>query len=229
MAEDHSGHRERLKRRFRKEGIDSFEPHNVLELLLFYSIPRRDTNVIAHRLIDTFGSLDKVLEADFRDLCNVEGVGENTATLIKLVLGSYRAYEQQKEKAGFVASSAEATKKYCVSCFVGESREKCYLLCLDNSLKLINRVLISEGTTDSANISIRKVVEVVTQNKATAAILTHNHPTGDIMASTADYIVTRKVFDALAMIGVELTDHIIVAGRNAISLATYGVLEDYKK
>ncbi len=228
MVLDHKGHRERLKNRFRKTGLNGFEPHNVLELILFYSIPRRDTNLIAHRLINTFGSFDRVLEADYEDLCRVEGVGKNTATLLKLMLESYRYYQQERDREVFVASSTSATKKFAVSCFVGESREVFYLFCLDSSLRLINRVKVSEGGVSSTPLSVRRVVEIATQNKASAVIMAHNHPSGDVMASASDILATKRMFKALEMIDVELLDHIIVAGNRSISLADAGIIQDAK-
>ncbi|MEG1558038.1 MAG: DNA repair protein RadC [Oscillospiraceae bacterium] len=229
MATVHDGHRERVKRRFLTSGLSDFEPHNALELILFYSIPRKDTNELAHRLIDYFGSYDKVFEAEYEQLLDVKGMTPNTAAHIKLLLESYRYYEQQKDKKNFVVTSGDTAKKYCVSCFVGETTEKCFMLCFNSKLKLINSVLVSAGTVDRTAMSMRKIVEIATVQKAVSVILTHNHPDGFALPSANDLATTRSAMKALAIIGVELNDHIIVAGKNAISLATEGIIANMRK
>ncbi len=225
----HLGHRERVKRSFLKGGLDSFEPHNALELLLFYSVPQKDTKPLARELIRHFGSFDKVLEADYESLIQVDGVGEHTATLIKLVLSTYRYYEGEKARKGFCASSTTAAISYAKSLFVGEANEISYLLCFDSRMQLINCVKLSEGSVNAASVTIRKIVEQATLNKAVSVILTHNHPGGNAVPSTEDLVTTKQVLKALDVIGIELNDHIIVSGRDALSFADTGVLFDIRK
>ena len=165
----HDGHRQRVKNRFIKSGIDDFEPHNVLELMLFYAIPKRDTNELAHNLIETFGSFDKVLEADYLQLAAVKGMGEHSATLLKLFIESYGYYERQKYKDGFIATSSAAVISYAQSLFVGETRELGYLLCFDAKLQLINCVKISEGSVNAASVSVRRSASY--QNSPPVALL----------------------------------------------------------
>ena len=107
----HEGHRQRLKNRFLTEGLDSFETHNILELLLFYSIPQRDTNGIAHKLLDTFGSLKGVFEADFEELIKIDGIKENTATLLKLIPEVARAYFHEEMDEQKIFDTAEKIGK----------------------------------------------------------------------------------------------------------------------
>lgn len=220
----HDGHRDRLRKRFLADGFTNFEPHNVLELLLFYSVPRRDTNALAHTLIDTFGGFDKVLEADYEQLRRVKGVTDNTAALLKAVFESYGFYERMKRRDGFVATSASAVMHYCESLFVSETVEKAYLLCFDSKLKLINCALLSEGSVNAASVSARKAVEIATANRAVSVILTHNHPRGIAAPSQADLDVTRTVMRALATIDIELCDHVVVGETFSISMANEGVI-----
>ncbi|MEA4911473.1 MAG: JAB domain-containing protein [Oscillospiraceae bacterium] len=229
MGDIHDGHRQRVKRRFRSSGLDEFEPHNALELMLFYAVPQRDTNALAHRLIDTFGSFDKVLEADYEQLTRVTGIGENTATLLKLFLASYRYYEKQKNAGGFVATTASALCAYVRSLFIGETRERAYLLCFDARLHLIRCACIAEGGVDAAQITVRRVVEVATANRAVSVVLAHNHPDGYAVPSREDIIATKDIMRALSSIGIELSDHIVCGCKNEISLANEGVLYSIKQ
>jgi len=229
MSSVHDGHRERIKRTFRKNGLANLEPHNVLELLLIYSIPRQDVNEIAHALIDEFGSFDQVLEADYERLLHVKGVKENTATLIKLVLESYRYYEMQKHRGAFYATSANVTSNYAQSLFVGETRELSYVMCFDSNMKLIKYQKAAEGSVNAASVSVRRVVEIATANKAVSVVLTHNHPGGIATPSKEDLATTKKIMSALNTLGIELADHIVVGDKFSISLAETGVIHNMKE
>lgn len=225
-ANVHAGHRERIKNTFRKNGLANMEPHNVLELILTYSIPRRDVNELAHALIDTFGSFDQVLEADIERLMQVDGIGENTAIHLKLILESYRFYEMQKHREVFYATSANITMNYARSLFVGETKELTFALCFDASMKLNNCTKVSEGSVNVAAVSVRRVVEIATANKAIAVVLTHNHPGGLATPSKEDLVTTRKIMQALHIVGIKLSDHIVVGDTFAISMAESGVLHN---
>ncbi len=230
MAESlHDGHRQRTKHRFLKSGLNDFEPHNVLELMLFYAIPKRDTNELAHRLIDTFGSFDKVLEADVEQLAKVKGMGEHSAVLLKLFLASYGYYEREKSKEGFIATSSDDVKSYVKSLFVGEKKEIVYLLCFDVKLKLINCVKISDGSVNATSVSVRRVVEAATAHGAVSVILTHNHPGGFASPSAEDIETTKRILKALAPIDIQLSDHIVVGANSAVSMADAGVIYNMKQ
>ena len=229
MDSIHGGHRERLRARFLSEGLEHMEPHNALELLLTCTIPRRDVNELAHRLLHRFGGFDKVLEADRLALMEVEGVGEATATHLKLVFASFAYYEAQKYSKGFVASSSGAVLRYAQSLFVGQTAEVAYLLCFDAKLKLNNRAELSQGTVGATGISVRRVVELATLAKAASVILAHNHPSGIAMPSAEDLATTKTVMQALAYIEIPLVDHIIVGERSAISMADAGVLYNMRE
>ena len=226
MAENlHAGHREKMKKRFLKHGLDSFEPHNVLELLLFYAIPRKDTNVIAHRLIKRFGSISAVMDAPIEELQKVEGVGENAATLIKLIPQLSRLYLEGLNKSNKLLDSADKIGDYLLPKFVGMTVEGVYLLCLDNRGHLLYEGAISSGgTVNASSVTLRTIVEAAIRCQATAVVIAHNHPKGFAIQSEADLAATHEIAKHLKAIGVELKDHIIVAANDYVSLAQSGML-----
>jgi DNA repair protein RadC len=216
----HGGHRQRVKQSFLESGFNGFSDINKLEMLLFYSIPRKDTNVIAHNLINEFGSISAVFDASPEMLMKVKGVTPNTATLISMMRELFNTYENSKlDSSKIVLDNAEKISEYCVSKFIGKTDEHLYALLLDNNLSLINCALISSGTPNTSNIHIRKIVEQVVASNATSVIVCHNHPNGVAAPSSDDLYTTKQISDALKYLNVKLIDHVIVAGRDSISLA----------
>ncbi len=221
---EHDGHRARLKKRFLRCGLDGFEDHNVLELLLFYAQPRQDTNVIAHRLMETFGTLDAVFDAAPEELMRVKGVGEGAAVLLRLVPAAARRYRMAREEAGSILINSDAAGRYLIPRFLDSREERVYLVCLDAKLKVLDCRQISSGGTTSAHIDMRRVVQTALNQNASAAILAHNHTSGIALPSPEDITATQNVREALSFIGVSLIDHIIVAGEDFVSLSDDGVL-----
>lgn len=217
----HDGHRDRVKNRFLKEGLDNFEPHNALEMLLFYSVPRKDTNELAHLLINTFGSYTAVIDASFEQLIKVKGVTENTAILIKMILPYSRFYETCKitEDKVFL-NSPESVGEYLYRRYIGYTEEVVTLVCLDHSCRVLACEVIGRGDIASASISMRVIVEIVIKNKATGVILAHNHPGGIALPSQSDVETTRRVFSVLNDVGVYLMDHIILCSDDYVSMAS---------
>jgi DNA repair protein RadC len=216
----HNGHRERLKKRFLAEGLDNFEPHAILEMILFYSVPRRDTNPIAHRLLDYFGgSLIRVFDAPIEELVKVEGIGINTATLIKLFPEVCRRYLMEMRETGDIIKSSKDAAKCFVPMFIGRTNETVAVICTDAKGKVLFCNSIFEGTVNAAAVSIRRFVEVAVRYAATDMIMAHNHPGGLAIPSQQDIEVTKKVADALKTVNISLLDHIIVSGSDWVSLA----------
>lgn len=218
----HDGHRERLKQRFLENGLDSFTDIQVLELLLFYSIPRRDTNGIAHALLERFGSLSQVLEAPVEDLCRVEGMGQSSALLLHLVLQTGRWYHRDRTSRVTVLSTLESCAEYMLPYFFGRKVEAVYLLCLDAKCKVLSCRLLTEGNVNSAGISVRKIVEQALAANATSVMLAHNHPGGLAVPSTEDIQTTRQVAAALKAVDIYLIDHIVVADEDYVSMIQSG-------
>lgn len=216
----HDGHRERLKKRFLTEGIDNFEPHAILEMILFYSVPRKDTNPIAHNLLNFFGgSLNAVFDAPIEELIKVEGVTLNTATLIKLFPEVCRRYLLgMREKKDIITNSAQAAKCF-VPMFFGKTNEVVAVICIDAKGKILFCNTIIEGSVNAAVVGVRRFVEIAVRYAATDMIMAHNHPGGVAVPSSQDISVTQKVIAALKTVNINLLDHIVVADGEWVSMA----------
>lgn len=215
----HKGHRERLKQRFLEEGLDHFTDVQVLELLLFYAIPQKDTNPIAHTLLDHFGSLSRVLDAPVEELKKVSGIKDNTATLLALVTQLCRYYQVDSAQRVEILNSLEACGNYLVPRFFGRTKETVFLLCLDAKCKVICCKEIGEGSVNAASISIRKVVETALNANATSVILAHNHPSGLALPSEEDVLTSKQLYTALRAVDIVLADHMVVADGDYVSMA----------
>ena len=222
MEQLHEGHRQRLRKRFLEEGLDAFQEHEVLELLLFYAIPRRDTNEIAHRLLKRFGSLPQVLEANPADLRQVEGMGDLSASFLSLIMAASRYYGVAKAKQSSVLRTIDACGAYLLNYFEGVAKETVYLLCLDAKCKVLGCPWIGEGNVNSASIPIRRVVEMALALNATTVVLAHNHPSGIALPSAEDVATTKRLAVALDAVDIVLADHIVVADDDFISMALSG-------
>ncbi len=223
MPSEHDGHRIRLKHRFLKTGLDDFEPHNVLELLLFYSVPRKDTNPLAHRLISHFGNLAAVFDAKPEELMKVEGVTENTAVLLSMIPSLSRKYLEDKVDTVNAAGGFKEMGAYFLPKFIGRNIETIMLAGLDNKNKIISCGIVAEGEIDRAKVSKRKVIEEALKSNATRVVLAHNHPMGFAIPSTEDVHMTGEIYDLLKSVNIELIDHIIVAEDDFVSMAASGI------
>ncbi|MBP3673241.1 MAG: RadC family protein [Oscillospiraceae bacterium] len=220
----HDGHRDRMKNRFLEEGLDNFEEHQVLELLLFYCIPRRDTNPVAHALIDHFGSFSAVLDAPVEELKKISGISDNAATFLTLMGQSWRYYQVNRSmQPDVILTTVEKCGEYLMPFFSGKQNETVYLLCLDAKCKVRCCKEVGEGGVNSAAVPIRKIVETAMSNNASSVVLAHNHPSGLALPSGDDINTTRRVAAALDAVEITLVDHIIVADDDFVSLAQSGV------
>ena len=219
----HAGQRQRLKERFLRDGLDHFEEHQVLELLLFYGIPQRDTNEIAHELIRKFGSLSKVLEATPEELSEVKYVGDNVTTLFQLITAVARYYQVNCAMREEILTSIDACGRYLVPFFYERQNETVFLLCLDAKCKVLSCEKVGEGSVNSAGVPVRKIVELALKANATSVILAHNHPSGLAIPSGEDIQTTRRVAMALDAVEIGLVDHIIVADSDWVSLSQSGL------
>ena len=221
----HHGHRERKKRQFRDFGLDAFADHEALELLLYYAIPRQDTNPLAHELLRRFGSLEAVLDASQEDLTTVPGIGENSALLLRLVPQLYhRALAGPRGKA-VILNTPEKIGHYLLQRYAGEVREVVYELCLDQKGKLLTCCRVAEGSGASADFNVRTVLMNAIRCGASLVVLSHNHPSGLALPSAADQTATDRVQRALDTVGIQLLDHIVVADGDFVTFAESGYLE----
>lgn len=218
----HDGHRERLKQRFLTEGLDNFTDVQVLELLLFYCIPRRDTNELAHALLNRFHTLSQVLEARPEALMEVEGIGKNAAMFLSLIPAVGRFYAVDRAKQIKVLLSLKDCGDYMLPFFKGRTNETVFLLCLDAKCKVLCCQEISEGSVNCASVPVRRVVEAALAVNATTVVLAHNHPSGLALPSGEDVMTTRRLAAALDAVEIQLADHIVVADDDYVSMVHSG-------
>lgn len=214
---EHSGHRQRMKKRYLEQGLETFEPHEMLELALYYAIPMKDTNPIAHRLLNKFGSLSAVFDAPI-ELLKEEGLSDNTAVFLKLIPDLLSVYMDDKFNNTDRIVSAETLPDKFINKFLGKDYEMVYLLLTDSKFKEIYCGIVSKGSVTNASINIPKICSLAVRYSARYAIIAHNHPSGICLPSNADIRVTTKLYQALKCINVELVDHFIVAENDCISL-----------
>lgn len=221
----HEGHRQRLRERFRLEGLEHFAPHEVLELILFYARARGDVNPLAHRLLETFGSLKGVLEAPVDQLCLVDGVGQETATLLSLMVPVFRRYalclcEEKTTLNNFIAA-----EEYCRALLTGMRKERFYMVALSAQMRVIGHRLVSEGTLTEVPAYPRLIVETALNYNAHSVVLCHNHPAGEPMPSRGDIEVTYSLDKVLASLNIMLLDHVVVGDGGTYSMVRHG---DYR-
>lgn len=223
----HKGHRIRVKNEFLARGLAGMPDHKALELLLFYSIPQGDVNLLAHRLIDAFGSLSGVFNATKEQLLAVNGVGEHTACLIKLVTALGGRYLADRSSLGDILDTTELLGDYLSAEFFGQRDEIVVILCLDAKCKVLQCQKVSEGTVDSTQLSIRKMMEIALACNASQVVLAHNHTSNIAMPSQEDILTTQIAYDALRQVDIQLRDHIIFAYDDYISLRDTGVFKSF--
>lgn len=222
VEHSHAGHRDRVKTRFEKEGLCGFEDHVALEMLLYYAIPQRDTNNIAHDLINEFGSLSGVFEASVESLESVKGVGRNAAILIKLIPEMYSKYQLDKAKnSSHILDNAEKVGKYFVSKYIGLTHEVLMAVCLDNKCRVKKFFVVSEGSIGSTDVNLRKIAGMAINVNASSVIIAHNHPAGVAAPSAGDVEAVRVIVNTLRKLDIVLCDSIIVAGENYYSMADH--------
>ncbi len=205
----HLQHRQRMKTKFLSGGAAYMAPHELLEMLLYFSKPQGDTNPCAHELIERFGGIRGVLNAAPDELMKVDGVGEHTATLIKLLPELLRVYEREMHAAPRYCNSLSKIVEFLHPNFVSATHERLYLLLLNNRMELIDSVLVAEGTVNKCDVLLRMISDRVHAKNASYVIMAHNHPDGIASPSREDLSVTNTVFHHLNAIDVTLLEHIV--------------------
>ena len=213
----HEGHRERLTKRFMQQGFEGFEDHELLEFLLFYALPRVDTNPIAHRLIERFGSLAGVLDADAGDIEQVSGMGPKAAAFLAMFPEAFRAYERSKLGPKPLIRSVKDACAYARSLLFGKPVEQIYVIWLNTQNRVIHCERLSEGSVSESPVYVSRVAAAALRHNAVKGILAHNHPGGSVKPSPADIRATQDILRALSVLGIELVDHIIVSDNDSFS------------
>lgn len=221
------GHRERLRKRYIKSGLEGFNDYEVLELLLTYSIARKDVKPIAKKLIEKFGTIDEIAKSDTKSLLEVDGIGEGSAVFLKLIgdiaLTLYR--EKIEDKDILTIKSKNSLLSYLRGEIGYSPREEFKILFLDTSNKLIASETLFSGTIDKSAIYPREIVERVIKNRAKSVIFAHNHPSGSISPSKKDIELTQYMYDSLKLLEIRLLDHIIVTKNSYFSFLEEGLIE----
>lgn len=218
----HQGHRKRMKSAMLEHGLDGLNDHQVLEILLFYAKPQGDTNPIAHRLIQRFGTLKGVLEADYEDLLRVDGIGENAASLIKFSQMFSGRYLCASCFDGEVLHFGDtvALRRYYEGVFLGVKDEQIRAMLFDDELNMIKEQILMEGTINKVELSTRKFADFVIKNNCSRVVIAHNHPNGSCLPSSEDVEVTKYLADFLKVLEIELLDHIVVGRTGSFSMFT---------
>lgn len=216
----HAGHRKRMREQFLKaDGLDSFPDHVALEMLLFYSAPRSDTNKLSHDLITKFGSLNGVFDAPYNALREVKGVGEQTAVLLKLVPSLVKKYLEGSISDKTHIHTTEDAVEYLRPKFVTLKNEELIMVCLNNSGKILNTITISRGGSDFTEVDSRKIIHEIIINNASQVIFAHNHPGGICTPSSADVKFTNNLSNLLRSINARMANHIIITENDYFSFA----------
>ncbi len=204
------GHRERLRQKLTEHGLDSFLPHEILEMLLTYAIPRKDTKPLAWALLKNFGSLAGVLDADEKQLREVPGIGEHAAQFLKLIRAVFKVYSLNHVQQKASIRSPQQVIEYCKASLADKTEECLELIFLSVRNTVIGTEIVATGLLDQVTISPRKIVECALKAQAAALILVHNHPSGDASPSKEDIALTQDVINAAALFSIRVHDHIII-------------------
>ncbi len=222
LSEIHKNHRKRLKERFMKNP-QSLSKHELVELLLFYSIPRRNTNPLAHLLIDKFGSISNILRTDPKDLMTVNGVGENTAAFLYLI-GKLSETLDEESADDLVIYNYDNVKTYLVSFYAKADVEIFCAFFLAKDGRVLRRETYSSGNADKVSFLCSELAREVAIIKPDSVVITHNHPSGNPLPSRDDDVSTERIYYMLSFAGVKLYDHVIVAKDKTYSYRSDGRL-----
>ena len=207
----HKDHRSRMRDKYDKNGFASFAEHEILEMLLFYTIPRANTNPTAHRLIERFGNLARVLDAPRSELTKIEGMGESSAMFLEMLRSVANLYINSSKDTTRKLNTVDDAGRYLVDKYVGITTERVYFICLDDKNNIVKECFIGDGAVGSVEIDTKRILTEALNCNCTTAILAHNHPTGVCKPSVADIRATDEVRKALIYAKVTLVSHIVVA------------------
>ncbi len=216
----HDEHRKRVREEILKNGIGEGMPlHKLIEALLFYSIPRKDTNETAHNLKNRFGSLSGILEADAHELNEVDGIGDNTVVLFRLITEITKRYYLEKSPRFTKFKDTEQLYQFLKLKYIGYNKEMFSVLSFNSAGELIAFDFLGAGDVAAVGISARMVVEKAIKNNAVCVMIVHNHPSGNALPSREDIKTTELISNAMKSVGIPLMDHIIICSDDYVSLA----------
>lgn len=220
-SEFHKGHRKRVKDNFMKNGLDIFTDVQALEMALFFCVPQGDTNELAHKLINKFGSFSAVFDATPEQLENVPGVGENTKVFLKYIPALLRRYRIDKITDDNIFETSDKTGRYLMAYFMTEVREKWVVMAFDRKRRLLGTIPVPESYIGTYSSNARELAELAISMKADAIIIAHNHPSGIYEPSEADISVTNAIDFSLSAVGINLVEHYIVTDNHYLGIKEY--------
>ncbi len=224
-AKEHAaGHRERLRARYRLGGEAALQDYELLELLLTFAIPRRDTKLLAKKLLERFGTLARVFEADLATLEETDGIGPQAATLISLVRPLAARFLTEAPKTKTVLKSTADAAAYFQAKLKGLPEEEVHVAFVNAKNAVTATECLQRGTVDQSVVYVRKVIERALSHKASGFLLAHNHPSGDPTPSAQDRDLTQAIKAAAVTVGVRFLDHLIVGDTAPFSFKAHGLL-----
>ena len=226
MSELHKGHRQRVRQRLLKEGMENMQPHEVLEFLLFHVIRRRNTNELAHELLNTFGSLADVFNAPRSELMKINGVGDKTATFLNMMVPTMQAYLNSYQNDRLYLMGLEKYGKYLYEKYLGSTVEKMSVLCMDSTYKLVGFSWVGSGDSSKVVFSAKSIIEAVLKYPCTKVVIAHNHPSELLIPTIDDAELTKKIKNLLAALGIQLEDHLIIGNEDFVSLRCSKIFTD---
>lgn len=223
----HAGHRKRMRERYAKSGFDGWAEHEVLEFVLFDKIPRRDTNKIAHDILDKFGTIENALKAPEEQLVKIKGIGPATAKYLHTQEKIYNFCKTKKTGKNKVTYNSKAPEKFFADIFDDDGHERMYMVCLDAKDNILWQGIMFEGSFDTVDFSVGVVVRIAVLHDACKVVVAHNHPSGALEASQSDCVATAVMMKALAVVGVKLEDHYVVCGKKCLSILNSHELSEF--
>ena len=225
----HKGHRQRLKQRAQHLGLENLPYHEVLELVLTYSIPHKDVNPLAHRLIDSFGSLAGVFDAGYEQLKGFDGIGHETALYLSLFPQLINCYNASRNNQTIILGNVKACVRHFREVTNVKNHEEFYVFCLDAKKKLIKTIKMDNGTPSSITISITALVERLAGSGAKSVVIMHVHPGDNVLPTNADVEATRRIISVCYTLGVAVEDHIIVSDTSYYSFSHNSLFDSLVK
>lgn len=225
----HGGHRNRLRNKFSTGGLDAFAEHEVLEMLLFDCIPMKNTNELAHELINHYGSLWQVFEAHPDELKNFKGMTAAAACSISQYMPVQKYIEANRLKNTVILANIGQAKYYFKTLLSRARREEFYLVCLNAKNEILFRLKLREGSVNRVNVDVREVAEAVCRHNATAIAIAHSHPSGDPVPSMSDDDFTRNLYIAMNLMSVQFLDHLVVGGDKVYSYWEQNRMNEFSK
>ena len=214
----HQGHRERMRERIAQQGFESLADHEALEVLLYLTNPRKNTNVMAHALLKRFGSFSRVLDAEEEELCKVEGVGPATARMLHLMPEICKYYTRCRASEENCLRTTEQLAEFLKSKFLGADRERALLMALDSRSRVKSVYWLKEGNARMVSLEVKDVVSAALRGGTESVVLCHNHPNGVPLPSREDLAATENTVRALGLVKIRLRDHIILAENDYFSM-----------